>query len=248
LTYGGITLNKGACLYEGKAKRIYATEYPDQYWVEYKDDATAFNGEKKDVLQGKGRLNNEISSLIFSLLKQDGIDSHFIKRISENEQLVKKVEIVPLEVVVRNIAAGSLVKRLGMERGTVFPEPVLEFYYKDDSLGDPLINNEHIKVMELAAEEELETMKQIALKVNEKLKVIFSAIGTSLVDFKLEFGRDAEGRILLADEISPDTCRLWDEETGESLDKDLFRFGTGNLQDGYETILKRLGSVDTCSK
>nr|WP_078592556.1 phosphoribosylaminoimidazolesuccinocarboxamide synthase [Evansella clarkii] len=241
-------MNKGACLYEGKAKRIYATEYPDQYWVEYKDDATAFNGEKKDVLQGKGRLNNEISSLIFSLLKQDGIDSHFIKRISENEQLVKKVEIVPLEVVVRNIAAGSLVKRLGMERGTVFPEPVLEFYYKDDSLGDPLINNEHIKVMELAAEEELETIKQIALKVNEKLKVIFSAIGTSLVDFKLEFGRDAEGRILLADEISPDTCRLWDEETGESLDKDLFRFGTGNLQDGYETILKRLGSVDTCSK
>lgn len=241
-------MNKGACLYEGKAKRIYTTEYPDQYWVEYKDDATAFNGEKKDVLQGKGRLNNEISSLIFSLLKQDGIDSHFIKRISENEQLVKKVEIVPLEVVVRNIAAGSLVKRLGMERGTVFPEPVLEFYYKDDSLGDPLINNEHIKVMELAAEEELETMKQIALKVNEKLKVIFSAIGTSLVDFKLEFGRDAEGRILLADEISPDTCRLWDEETGESLDKDLFRFGTGNLQDGYETILKRLGSVDTCSK
>nr|WP_088036143.1 phosphoribosylaminoimidazolesuccinocarboxamide synthase [Evansella clarkii] len=241
-------MNKGACLYEGKAKRIYATEYPDQYWVEYKDDATAFNGEKKDVLQGKGRLNNEISSLIFSLLKQDGIDSHFIKRISENEQLVKKVEIVPLEVVVRNIAAGSLVKRLGMERGTVFPEPVLEFYYKDDSLGDPLVNNEHIRVMELAAEEELETMKEIALKVNEKLKVIFSAIGTSLVDFKLEFGRDAEGRILLADEISPDTCRLWDEETGESLDKDLFRFGTGNLQDGYETILKRLGSVDTCSK
>lgn len=203
---------------------------------------------KKDVLQGKGRLNNEISSLIFTLLKQDGIDSHFIKRISENEQLVKKVEIVPLEVVVRNIAAGSLVKRLGLERGTIFPEPVLEFYYKDDSLGDPLINNEHIRVMELAAEEELETMKQIALKVNEKLKVIFSAIGTSLVDFKLEFGRDAEGRILLADEISPDTCRLWDEETGESLDKDLFRFGTGNLQDGYETILKRLGSVDTCSK
>jgi phosphoribosylaminoimidazole-succinocarboxamide synthase len=248
LTYGGIALNKGACLYEGKAKRIYATEHPEQFWVEYKDDATAFNGEKKDVLQGKGRLNNEISSLIFTLLKQDGIDSHFIKRISENEQLVKKVEIVPLEVVVRNIAAGSLVKRLGLERGTIFPEPVLEFYYKDDSLGDPLINNEHIRVMELAAEEELETMKQIALKVNEKLKVIFSAIGTSLVDFKLEFGRDAEGRILLADEISPDTCRLWDEETGESLDKDLFRFGTGNLQDGYETILKRLGSVDTCSK
>ncbi|UTR08815.1 phosphoribosylaminoimidazolesuccinocarboxamide synthase [Evansella sp. LMS18] len=241
-------MNKGACLYEGKAKRIYATEHPEQFWVEYKDDATAFNGEKKDVLQGKGRLNNEISSLIFTLLKQDGIDSHFIKRISENEQLVKKVEIVPLEVVVRNIAAGSLVKRLGLERGTIFPEPVLEFYYKDDSLGDPLINNEHIRVMELAAEEELETMKQIALKVNEKLKVIFSAIGTSLVDFKLEFGRDAEGRILLADEISPDTCRLWDEETGESLDKDLFRFGTGNLQDGYETILKRLGSVDTCSK
>lgn len=241
-------MNKGACLYEGKAKRIFETEESATLWVEYKDEATAFNGEKKEVLAGKGRLNNEISSLIFSLLKQEGVQSHFIEKLSETEQLVKKVEIVPLEVVVRNIAAGSLVKRLGFERGTVFPQPILEFYYKDDDLGDPLINEEHIRVMELAAPEELDVIKEIALKVNERLIELFKKIDTKLVDFKLEFGRDETGSILLADEISPDTCRLWDEKTGESLDKDLFRLQIGSLQDGYETILKRLGSVDTCSK
>lgn len=241
-------MEKGACLYEGKAKRIYETDQPDVLWVAYKDDATAFNGEKKDVLEGKGRLNNEISSLIFSLLKQDGIESHFIERLSESEQLVKKVDIVPLEVVVRNIAAGSLVKRLGIERGTVFSSPVVEFYYKDDSLGDPLINEEHIRVMEIASAEELKAMKDAALAVNERLITMFGKINTQLIDFKLEFGRTADGTILLADEISPDTCRLWDKETGESLDKDLFRFQQGSLQEGYETILKRLGSVEACTK
>ncbi|MBU9721250.1 MULTISPECIES: phosphoribosylaminoimidazolesuccinocarboxamide synthase [Bacillaceae] len=235
------TLTKGECLYEGKAKRIYATEEPEVLWVEYKDDATAFNGEKKDVLEGKGLLNNEISSIIFSRLKEVGIDSHFIKRLSSNEQLVQKVEIVPIEVVVRNVAAGSLVKRLGIERGTAFSPAILEFYYKDDDLGDPLMTEEHIRVMELATPEELAQIKEIALHVNDRLKEIFKDIGIQLVDYKLEFGRDHTGEILLADEISPDTCRLWDEKTGESFDKDLFRFEQGNLQDGYTTILSRLG-------
>ncbi|ADU28698.1 phosphoribosylaminoimidazolesuccinocarboxamide synthase [Evansella cellulosilytica] len=236
-------MQKGACLYEGKAKRIYKTETPGVLWVEYKDDATAFNGEKKDVLTGKGRLNNEISSLIFTQLKQEGIDSHFIERLSSNEQLIKEVEIVPIEVVVRNVAAGSLVKRLGIERATAFNPPIVEFYYKDDALGDPIITDEHVRVMNLASKEEVDQLKDMALQVNEHLKQMFKKVGIQLVDFKLEFGRDQTGAILLADEISPDTCRLWDEETGESFDKDLFRFQLGNLQDGYETILTRLGGL-----
>ncbi|MBU9710697.1 phosphoribosylaminoimidazolesuccinocarboxamide synthase [Evansella tamaricis] len=241
-------MKKGACLYEGKAKRIYSTDEHEVLWVEYKDDATAFNGEKKDVLEGKGVLNNEISSLLFSKLKEAGIQSHFIEKLSSNEQLVKRVEIVPIEVVVRNIAAGSLVKRLGIERGTEFNPAILEFYYKDDSLGDPLFTEEHIRVMELASVEELSEIREIALHVNEQLKVIFETIGVQLVDFKLEFGREQSGAILLADEISPDTCRLWDIKTGESFDKDLFRFEQGNLQDGYTTILSRLGGINSCSK
>ncbi|MFA9558430.1 phosphoribosylaminoimidazolesuccinocarboxamide synthase [Evansella sp. AB-rgal1] len=236
-------MNKGACLYEGKAKRIYETEQPEVLWVEYKDDATAFNGEKKDVLEGKGRLNNEISSLIFTQLKQEGIDSHFIERLSTNEQLVKKVSIVPVEVVVRNVAAGSLVKRLGIERGTVFAPPIVEFYYKDDDLGDPIMTEEHIRVMNIATHEEVAQLKDMALKVNDHLIQLFKKINIQLIDFKLEFGRDNTGAILLADEISPDTCRLWDETTGESLDKDLFRFQLGSLQEGYETILTRLGGL-----
>ncbi|MCD8511263.1 MAG: phosphoribosylaminoimidazolesuccinocarboxamide synthase [Bacillus sp. (in: Bacteria)] len=236
-----MTAVKGECLYEGKAKRIYATNEDSVLWVEYKDEATAFNGEKKDVLEGKGRLNNEISSLIFAQLKEEGIDSHFIKRLSSNEQLVKKVEIIPLEVVVRNVAAGSLVKRLGIDRGTNFEPPFVEFYLKDDALGDPLITEDHIRVMDLATVEEVTQLKAMALKVNDHLKRLFKNINIQLVDFKLEFGRDNNGAILLADEISPDTCRLWDEKTGESFDKDLFRFQLGNLQEGYETILTRLG-------
>lgn len=228
------------CLYEGKAKRIFTTDDPDVLRIAYKDDATAFNGEKKDVLEGKGRLNNEISSLIFERLRDAGVESHFVKRLSETEQLVRHVEIVPLEVVVRNIAAGSLVKRTGLARGTRIPKPIVEFYYKDDELGDPLLNDAHIAALELAEPDELETMTAMALRVNEELQTVFQEAGIDVVDFKLEFGRK-NGEILLADEISPDTCRLWDKETGESFDKDLFRFQQGNLQDGYEAILQRLG-------
>jgi len=234
-------VEKKGCLYEGKAKLIYETEKSEVLWVKYKDDATAFNGEKKDVLVGKGRLNNEISALIFSMLAKQGIKSHFIERLSETEQLIKKVSIIPIEVVVRNVAAGSLVKRLGLTRGQTFSEPIVEFYYKDDELGDPLMNDEHVRAMQLATGEEVQSLKKKAKAVNEQLIPLFDRIGVQLIDFKLEFGRDASGNVLLADEISPDTCRLWDKETGESFDKDLFRFGQGNLQQGYETIFARLG-------
>ncbi|MFC4736663.1 phosphoribosylaminoimidazolesuccinocarboxamide synthase [Bacillus daqingensis] len=229
-----------ACLYEGKAKRIFETEDPDVLRIAYKDDATAFNGEKKEVLTGKGRLNNEISSLIFERLQEEGIASHFIRRLSETEQLVHPVEIVPLEVVVRRIAAGSIIKRTGLERGTIMDPPVVECYFKDDALGDPLLNDEHIRLLKLAEPAELETMKQLSLRVYDVLSKLFDRAGITLVDFKLEFGRRS-GEILLADEISPDTCRLWDKVTGASFDKDLFRFGQGDLQTGYETILSRLG-------
>ncbi|WP_416148737.1 phosphoribosylaminoimidazolesuccinocarboxamide synthase [Salipaludibacillus sp. HK11] len=234
-------MEKKTCLYEGKAKRIYETEKPEVLWVEYKDEATAFNGEKKDVLVGKGRLNNEISSLIFSTLAKQGIKSHFIERLSETEQLIRKVSIIPIEVVVRNVAAGSLVKRLGLTRGQIFSQPIVEFYYKDDELGDPLMNDEHVRAMQLATDKEVQLLKEKALAVNEQLIPLFERIDVQLIDFKLEFGRDASGKVLLADEISPDTCRLWDKETGKSFDKDLFRFGQGNLQEGYETIFSRLG-------
>lgn len=234
-------MEKRGCLYEGKAKRIYETEKPDVLWVEYKDEATAFNGEKKDVLTGKGRLNNEISSVIFSQLAREGIKSHFIERLSETEQLIRKVTIIPIEVVVRNVAAGSLVKRLGLQRGQRFDQPIVELYYKDDELGDPLMNDEHVRAMNLATSAEITLMKEKALEVNTHLIELFQRIDVDLVDFKLEFGRDSSGKVLLADEISPDTCRLWDAKTGKSFDKDLFRFGQGNLQEGYETILARLG-------
>ena len=231
------------CLYEGKAKRIYTTNQEGIFRVAYKDDATAFNGEKMEVLEGKGRLNNEISSLIFTMLHEKGVDNHFVERVSETEQLVRQVTIVPIEVVVRNIAAGSLVKRYGIERGREMEPPLVEWYFKDDELGDPLMTDDHIRVMDLATREELAKMKVMALQVNAVLKPFFKEAKVDLIDFKLEFGKTAEGDILLADEISPDTCRLWDEETGESLDKDLFRFNQGNLQEGYEQLLQRLGGT-----
>ncbi len=237
-------MEKGQLLYEGKAKRIYATEEANIVWVEYKDDATAFNGEKKAQISGKGRLNNQITTLLFEKLVQAGIENHFVKKLSETEQLVKKVKIIPLEVVVRNIVAGSLSKRLGKEEGTDLKTPIVEFYYKNDELGDPIVNNDHIQVLEIATEAELQKIKQIALKVNEILAPYFAERNVRLVDFKLEFGVTREGELILADEISPDTCRLWDKETNQKLDKDIFRRDLGNLTDAYEEILKRLGGAN----
>ncbi|HWJ80132.1 MAG TPA: phosphoribosylaminoimidazolesuccinocarboxamide synthase [Niallia sp.] len=234
-------MGKRALLYEGKAKRVYGTSDNNIVWLEYKDSATAFNGEKKATITGKGRLNNEITSLLFQKLKDLGIPSHFVERLSETEQLVKKVDIIPLEVVVRNLAAGSFSKRLGIEEGIPLSKPLVEFYYKDDSLGDPLITDDHIEELKLASKEEVEFLKEKALEVDEVLSKFFSELGIVLVDFKLEFGKDKEGNILLADEISPDTCRLWDKETKEKLDKDVFRRNLGNLTEAYENILARLG-------
>ncbi|XRG78001.1 phosphoribosylaminoimidazolesuccinocarboxamide synthase [Rossellomorea sp. GAMAL-10_SWC] len=234
-------------LYEGKAKRIFSTENPEIVRVEYKDSATAFNGEKKAEIAGKGRLNNAITSLLFSKLKESGIASHFVEKTSELEQLVKRVTIVPIEVVVRNIVAGSLSKRMGLDEGVKLEKPIIEFYYKRDDLGDPIINEDHIAALKLATTKDLETIKEIALRVNDVLVEQFNACNVRLVDFKLEFGKLNDGTILLADEISPDTCRLWDKDTNAKFDKDVFRRDLGNLTDGYEEILKRLGGL-SCSK
>lgn len=228
-------------LYEGKAKRIYRTEDDTIVRVEYKNSATAFNGVKKAEIAGKGRLNNEITSLLFLKLKEQGIESHFIKKISETEQLVKKVSIIPLETVVRNIAAGSLAKRLGIEEGKELTQPMVEFYYKNDELGDPLLTIDHILELKVATEEEIAILREKALEVNKVLSSFFAGLGIRLIDFKLEFGKDQKGQILLADEISPDTCRLWDMKTNEKLDKDVFRRDLGSLTDAYEQILARLG-------
>lgn len=234
---------KGALLYEGKAKKVYQTEREDQYIVEFKDDATAFNGQKKGIISGKGHLNNEISTIFFRMLEEKGIPTHFIERLSDREMLVKKVKIVPLEVVVRNIAAGSLAKRLGMEEGTALPQTVVEFYYKNDELGDPLVNRSHIAVLQLATAEQLQQMEEYARKINEILRAYLREQNVLLVDFKLEFGIDGEGKILLADEISPDTCRFWDADTKEKLDKDRFRRDLGSVEEAYQEILRRLGGT-----
>jgi phosphoribosylaminoimidazole-succinocarboxamide synthase len=234
-------MEEQALLYEGKAKRIYATENTDIVRVQYKDSATAFNGEKKAEIVGKGRLNNEITSLLFSKLSEIGIQSHFIEKISDTEQLVKRVKIIPLEVVVRNFAAGSFSKRLGVEEGKKLSRPIVEFYLKDDGLGDPLITEDHIDVLDLASAEEVIDLKEAALRINTVLDGLFAEIGVTLIDFKLEFGKASDGSVLLADEISPDTCRLWDMDTQQKLDKDVFRRDLGNLTDAYETILTRLG-------
>lgn len=228
-------------LYEGKAKRIYATDDEQVVLVQYKDSATAFNGEKKADITGKGRLNNEITSLLFLKLKEQGIDSHFIQKTSETEQLVKKVTIIPLEVVVRNVAAGSLSKRLGIEEGQQLTAPLVEFYLKNDDLGDPLVTVDHILELNAATIEELTILKEKALQINTVLSSFFNELGIRLIDFKLEFGKDNAGEILLADEISPDTCRLWDQKTNEKLDKDVFRRDLGSLTEAYENILNRLG-------
>ena len=233
-------MEKSALLYEGKAKRVYATTNPELVWVEYKDSATAFDGQKKATISGKGVLNNRITSLIFTKLEEAGIPSHFIQQLSDTEQLVKKVSIVPLEVVVRNYSAGSFSKRVGMAEGVKLPRPLVEFYYKSDALGDPLLTEDHIEVLGLASKEDVANLKAQALRVNEVLGKLMAEVGVILVDFKLEFGRDGEGHILLADEISPDTCRLWDAETKQKLDKDVFRRDLGSLTEAYAIILNKL--------
>jgi phosphoribosylaminoimidazole-succinocarboxamide synthase len=230
----------GELLYEGKAKRIYVTENPEIVLVQYKDSATAFNGGKFATIEGKGQLNNQITSLLFQELRASGIDSHFVEQTAKNEQLVKRVSIIPLEVVVRNVAAGSFSKRVGMKEGIPLKRPIVEFYYKDDALGDPLITEDHIDILGLASEADVAELKEKALQINKKLTELFASVGIKLVDFKLEFGKDSEGQILLADEISPDTCRLWDEVSNAKLDKDVFRRGLGSLTEAYEKILEKL--------
>jgi phosphoribosylaminoimidazole-succinocarboxamide synthase len=226
-------------LYEGKAKKIYGTEKDNQVIVYYKDDATAFNGEKKASINSKGILNNTITSIIFNMLKENGIESHFIKKLNDREQLCKKVEIVPLEVIVRNVAAGSMAKRYGLEEGTELKTTVLEISYKNDALGDPLMNDYHAVAMGLTTFDELNYIYSQAERINELLTDFFKKQNIKLVDFKLEFGR-YEGEVILADEISPDTCRLWDMTTGEKLDKDRFRRELGDLVEGYTKILERI--------
>jgi phosphoribosylaminoimidazole-succinocarboxamide synthase len=226
-------------LYEGKAKRVYRTDDPDLYLVEYKDDATAFNGAKKGTIQNKGVLNNKISGVFFRLLEERGIPTHFVELVSDREMLVKTLKIVLVEVVVRNIAAGSLAKRLGFPEGTALASPVLEYYYKSDELGDPMINDYHIKALDLASPEQMEQIRDIALAVNSILLEYLSDKNIDLVDFKLEFGIH-KGEVILGDEISPDTCRFWDKHTHEKLDKDRFRRDLGNVEEAYEEVFKRL--------
>ncbi|AUJ52733.1 phosphoribosylaminoimidazolesuccinocarboxamide synthase [Staphylococcus hominis] len=226
--------------YEGKAKRVFSTETVHQLRVEYKDEVTAGNGAKKDKMQGKGRLNNRITSIIFEYLNKHGIESHFIKQLSETEQLVKEVKIIPLEVVVRNIATGSITKRLGFEKGHVFDEPLVEFFYKNDDLNDPLITDDHVKLLHIANDEEIKTLKDMAKNINKVLIQLMNEMDLRLVDFKVEFGKTENGDILLADEISPDTCRIWDKYSDTNFDKDVYRNDTGSLIDTYQTFLDKL--------
>ena len=233
-------MEKKEMLYEGKAKRVYATDDPQVLLVSYKDDATAFNGLKKGTIAGKGAINNRVTNYMMQLLEQQGVPTHLVKELSDRETLVKKASIVPLEVIIRNISAGSFAKRYGVEEGIVFAEPTIEFSYKNDELGDPLINSYHALALGLATKEELETIKTLAFKVNAIMKDFFAKIGVDLVDFKLEFGRLADGTIVLADEISPDTCRFWDSKTHEKLDKDRFRRDLGGVEEAYAEIMRRL--------
>lgn len=233
-------MTKREQLYEGKAKMVYATEDPELLIVSYKDDATAFNGLKKGTIVGKGIINNRMSNLLMQRLETVGIPTHFVKELSERETLVKKVSIVPLEVIVRNIAAGSFSKRYGVEEGFVFETPTIEFSYKNDDLGDPLMDEYHAVAMKLATKEEIETIKKYSFGVNEQLSNFWKECGITLVDFKLEFGKLSDGTVVLADEISPDTCRLWDSKTKEKLDKDRFRRDLGGVGDAYAEVMKRL--------
>ena len=233
-------MEKKEQLYEGKAKKVFATEDPEKVIVSYKDDATAFNGLKKGQIAGKGVINNVMSNHMFQMLEQQGVPTHFVEQLSERETVVKKVSIVPLEVIIRNISAGSFAKRYGVEEGIVFDAPTIEFSYKNDELGDPLLNSYHALALKLATAEEIETIKSMAFKINEVMKAYFDKLNVILVDFKLEFGKTADGTIVLADEISPDTCRLWDKDTKEKLDKDRFRRDLGGVEEAYQEIMRRL--------
>lgn len=227
-------------LYEGKAKKVFATDDPELLIVDYKDDATAFNGLKKGTIAGKGVINNQMSNRLMAYLEKQGIPTHFVKELSERETLVKKVSIVPLEVIVRNIAAGSFSKHYGVEEGVVFEQPTIEFSYKNDELGDPLLNTYHALALKLATPEEIKTIEDYSFRINDALKAFWLTCGVTLVDFKLEFGRLSDGTIVLADEISPDTSRLWDSKTHEKLDKDRFRRDMGGVEEAYAEIMKRL--------
>ncbi len=235
-------MEKREQLYEGKAKKVFRTDDPDLLIVAYKDDATAFNGLKKGTIAGKGVINNQMSNRLMQRLEKAGIPTHFVRELSERETLVRRVTIVPLEVIVRNIAAGSFSKRYGVEEGVVFDSPTVEFSYKNDALGDPLMDASHAVAMKLASRGEIETIKSYALAVDEQLRRFWQECGVTLVDFKLEFGRLPDGSIVLADEISPDTCRLWDAKTGEKLDKDRFRRDLGGVEDAYAEVMKRLNA------
>ena len=233
-------LTKQAQMYEGKAKKVYATEDDNYVIVSYKDDATALDGLKKGTISGKGVINNKMSNYLMQILEKEGVATHFVKEINERDTIVKKVSIVPLEVIIRNISAGHFAQRYGVEEGIVFAEPTVEFSYKNDDLHDPLLNSYHALALGLATKEEIELIKSMAFKVNEVLKAFFLNIGVKLVDFKLEFGKTADGTIVLADEISPDTCRFWDAETNEKLDKDRFRRDMGGVEDAYTEIFGRV--------
>lgn len=230
-------------LYEGKAKRIYSTAEEGILRVEYKDEVTAGNGAKKDVIEGKGRLNNQITSNIFNFLKSQNLNSHFIEQISETEQLVTSVEIIPLEVVVRNIAAGSITKRLGFEKGHIFEQPLVEFFYKNDDLNDPLITDDHVKLLNIANATQIKQLKTEALNINNKLIQLMDKMELRLVDFKIEFGITSEGEIILADEISPDTCRIWDKYSDTNFDKDVYREDRGSIIETYQTFLNKLEAL-----
>lgn len=227
-------------LYEGKAKRVFTTNIDGQLRVEYKDEVTAGNGAKKDTMIGKGKLNNQITSIIFDYLTHNHIDNHFIKQLSQTEQLVQQVDIIPLEVVVRNIATGSITKRLGFKKGNTFEEPLVEFFYKKDELNDPLITDDHVKLLGIANDEEITQLKQMAKDINQVLIQLMNEMSLRLVDFKVEFGKTNGGKILLADEISPDTCRIWDKNTDTNFDKDVYRNNTGSLIETYQTFLNKL--------
>ena len=227
-------------LYEGKAKKVYATEDPELVIVTYKDDATAFNGLKHGTIVGKGVVNNKVTNYLMQLLEKEGVPTHFVEELSDRSTVVKKVRIVPLEVIIRNISAGSFSKHYGVKEGIVFDEPTIEFSYKNDELGDPLINSYHAIALKAATREEIETIKKMAFKVNDVLKAFFKEVNVDLVDFKLEFGRLPDGSIVLADEISPDTCRFWDSTTHEKMDKDRFRRDLGNVEDAYSEMMKRI--------